>query len=157
MKAIAARGCHLPPEAIRCVSCTAREVGGGFSVFSKEAPRVELCAQELPSSERLRETLAHELVHAYDYCANELSFHNLFHHACSEIRAGNLSGDCDPRAELSRGNLGFFNHHDTCVRRRAVRSVAMNPNCASKAQAEEAVAKAFSICIRDVAPFEKRP
>jgi hypothetical protein len=39
-------------------------------------------------------TLTHELVHAYDHCRAYVDWSNCVHHACSEIRAANLSGDC---------------------------------------------------------------
>lgn len=39
-------------------------------------------------------TLTHELVHAYDHCRAFVDWSNCVHHACSEIRAAHLSGDC---------------------------------------------------------------
>jgi inner membrane protease ATP23 len=39
-------------------------------------------------------TLTHELVHAYDHCRAYVDWTNCVHHACSEVRAANLSGDC---------------------------------------------------------------
>jgi hypothetical protein len=39
-------------------------------------------------------TLTHELVHAYDHCRAYVDWSNCVHHACSEVRAANLSGDC---------------------------------------------------------------
>ena len=39
-------------------------------------------------------TLTHELIHAYDHCRAYMNWSNCVHHACSEIRAANLSGDC---------------------------------------------------------------
>lgn len=35
--------------------------------------------------------LAHEMIHMFDYCRNDLNFKNMEHLACSEIRAANLT------------------------------------------------------------------
>lgn len=51
--------------------------------------------------------MIHELIHAYDYCRANLVLENCRHHACTEIRAASLSGDCDFFNELKRGNWGF--------------------------------------------------
>jgi mitochondrial inner membrane protease ATP23 len=47
--------------------------------------------------------------------------------------------------------------HQDCVKRRAELSVAMNPHCASKEKAAEAVAEAFHNCYNDTAPFDRMP
>lgn len=39
--------------------------------------------------------MRHEMIHAYDHCrAKDLDWNSCRHHACSEIRAAVLSGDC---------------------------------------------------------------
>lgn len=100
----------------------------------------------------------HELIHAYDHCrAKDLDWTNCEHHACTEIRAASLSGDCDFIMEAKRGNLSLAGQHQKCVRRRAILSVSMNPYCEKDGCAEKAVDAVFSKCFEDTAPFDRRP
>jgi inner membrane protease ATP23 len=78
------------------------------------------------------------------------------HHACSEIRAALLSGDCDWKREFWRGHFALGAQFQKCIRRRAEISVRMNPNC-SPLQAKEAVNRAWDICFADTAPFDGIP
>lgn len=49
--------------------------------------QVILCANHLGYQDEVNTILAHELVHAYDYCrVKNMDWHNLRHHACSEVR-----------------------------------------------------------------------
>ena len=99
-------------------------------------------------------TLVHEAVHAYDQCRARVDWSNCVHHACSEIRAAALSGDCSFQREvLLRKNVGLARQFQRCVRRRAEISVAMNPNC-DKLAAKAAVDRAWNSCYDDAAPFE---
>ncbi|KFM24793.1 ADP-ribosylation factor GTPase-activating protein AGD7 [Auxenochlorella protothecoides] len=102
--------------------------------------------------------LTHELIHAYDHCrAASLDWASLEHHACSEIRAASLSGDCNYRMEVMRGNFSLQKQHQVCVRRRAELSVGMNPHCRGPGEAAAAVDAVFDRCFRDTAPFDRRP
>ena len=48
---------------------------------------VVLCHNALQDAEEIRNTMVHELVHAYDHCrAGNLDWSNCRHHACSEVR-----------------------------------------------------------------------
>ena len=109
----------------------------------------------------LNQTLTHELIHAYDQCRNHVRFCNLLHHACTEIRASSLSGECDWESEVNRGNLvGAMRggQHQECVRRRAALSVAMNPHAKnSEEKARAAVDAAFDQCYYDTKPFSRAP
>jgi hypothetical protein len=79
--------------------------------------------------------VVHELIHAYDACRVELEPHNCNHIACTEIRAANLSGDCDFGVELSRRKLSMLTEgklagiQQSCVHRRAELSLAMHEAC----------------------------
>ena len=108
---------------------------------------------------QVEQTLTHELVHAYDQCRAKVRWDNLLHHACTEIRASALSGECDYTEEVNRGNiLKVPGQGEACVRRRAELSVAMNPACAGdKAKAAAAVASAFERCYFDTSPFRRMP
>lgn len=130
------------------------EVGGGF----RAPDGVVICHNHLASQEEINHALTHELIHAYDHCrAKDLDWLNCAHHACSEIRAASLSGDCSFKMELLRGNLALRGQHQKCVKRRAELSVGMNPHCARPGQAKQAVEKVFDACFQDTAPFDRRP
>ena len=75
---------------------------------------------------------------------------------CMQVRAANLSGDCQFGHEWNRGNFGLKGQHQTCVRRRAQLSVAMNPNCKG-IRAKAAVDAAFPPCFEDTSPFDRIP
>jgi len=106
---------------------------------------------------QLEELLTHELVHAYDHCRVDIDWTNCEHHACSEIRAAALSGDCRLGNELSRGNIGFFGQHRRCVERRAMLSLQANPNCSNKEEAQKVMDKVFDKCYADTSPFSRTP
>ena len=129
-------------------------VGGGF----RAPDGVVICHNHLAAQEEVNHALAHELIHAYDHCrAADLDWTRCEHHACSEVRAASLSGDCKFRMEAMRGHFGLKAHHQECVRRRAELSVAMNPYCGGPKAAKAAVDKAFAPCFADTAPFDRRP
>ncbi|TCD62629.1 hypothetical protein EIP91_006613 [Steccherinum ochraceum] len=62
----------------------------------------------------MEETIVHELVHMYDQCRFKVDWDNLRHHACSEIRANALSGDCRYLREIDRGHFSFSKHFQAC-------------------------------------------
>jgi inner membrane protease ATP23 len=101
--------------------------------------------------------LAHELIHAIDVCRAKMDpLRNCMQLACTEIRAENLSGECNMSWEFLRARLnGYFGHGKDCVRRRAVDSVKANPNCTAKA--ELYVDAAMERCYADTFPFERHP
>mmetsp|Transcript_19662 Transcript_19662/g.28498 ORF Transcript_19662/g.28498 Transcript_19662/m.28498 type:complete len:90 (+) Transcript_19662:130-399(+) len=81
---------------------------------------------------------------------------NCIHMACTEIRAENLSGECDWVRELGSGRMKeFAGHGAKCVKRRAVLSLKANPNCKDKA--EDYVDAAFERCFKDTYPFDRHP
>lgn len=146
-------GCTLSDDFIRVQHCTA-EVGGGF----RAPDGVLLCHNHLGTQEEVNHALTHELIHAYDHCrAKNLDWCNCMHHACSEIRAASLSGDCNYKMEFLRGHFNIAKQHQACVKRRALLSVKMNPYCQKEGQAEKAVDQAFDVCFADTAPFDRRP
>lgn len=55
------------------------------------------------------EAIVHESIHVYDHCRAVVDWDgNCAHHACTEVRAAALSGDCSMTNELYRGNLNPF-------------------------------------------------
>jgi mitochondrial inner membrane protease ATP23 len=147
-------GCPLSASDIQCCSCNG-SVGGGFDPATR---RVVLCENRLQGASHTETTLVHELVHAFDDCRANVDWSNCIHHACSEIRAANLSGDCSFLQEMMRGQasvVDFKAKGDACVRRRAELSVSMNPACIGKEK--EAVAAAWASCFPDTEPFFRTP
>jgi hypothetical protein len=107
-----------------CERCT-QECQGGYD----PQRGVILCQQHMQNSSALIEsTMIHELIHAFDDCRAHVKWDDMTHHACTEIRAANLSGDCSFSQELARGNFKLRAQQQKCVRRRAELSVAMNPS-----------------------------
>ena len=115
-----------------------------------------VCENTVYSEKYLVELLTHEMIHAYDHCRAFVNWRDCEQHACSEIRAASLSGDCRFFNEVGRGNFGLVGHHQVCVKRRALKSVLINPNC-TKDQAEAAVESAFARCYKDTMPFDRMP
>jgi inner membrane protease ATP23 len=100
--------------------------------------------------------LAHELLHAFDDCRAAVDWADCGHVACTEVRAANLSGDCDFAVELARRPLGmaanaWAGHQAVCVRRRAELSVRAHERCRPAAAAH--VERVWAACYRDYAPF----
>jgi inner membrane protease ATP23 len=147
-------GCAVPKSFISCETCGSAEVNGGF----RPDEGVVLCAEHMHSQADVDAVLTHELVHAYDQCrVKNIDWCDCNHHACSEIRAANLSGDCWMSREVARGNLTLSKGQQACVKRRAALSVAMNPNCGGPANARAAVERQFEQCFADTAPFDRVP
>ena len=65
---------------IRCQRCTYRH-GGGFSLDAG----IKICANEMRNRGHMEDTLAHEMIHAYDYLRFKLEWSNLRHAACTEV------------------------------------------------------------------------
>jgi mitochondrial inner membrane protease ATP23 len=97
------------------------------------------------------------MIHAYDRCRAHVEWDNLHHHACTEVRASHLSGECHALREWERFFFGVSNHFKQCIRRRAIMSVRFNPTCQSDEQAERAVDEVLDICMKDTEPFGVAP
>ena len=120
-------------------------------------PEIYLCQEHVSGPKHANTILAHELIHAIDMCRAKMDpLRNCMQLACTEIRAENLSGECNMSWEFLRAKLnGFFGHGKDCVRRRAIDSVKANPNCTAKA--ELYVDAAMERCYADTFPFERHP
>ena len=117
---------------------------------------VLLCQNRIIDKWHLEDTLAHELVHAYDDSKFKVDWLNLKHHACSEIRASSLSGECRIMNQFKRAAIKNFGRgHQECVKRRAVLSVMANPGCKDKEQAEKVVDEVWESCFNDTRPFDQ--
>jgi mitochondrial inner membrane protease ATP23 len=117
-----------------------------------------LCANQLQSRSHLADTLAHEMVHAYDLNRFEVDGENdLRHAACMEIRASALSGECRfMREVVGNGQWGLTGKFQDCVRRRATLSVMARPACGgNREKAAGVVEQVWESCFRDTRPFDE--
>ena len=148
-------GCPIPAGWIKCTPCSEQNsirMSGGFTVDSSlQAPMIIVCENEKLHRQTLEDTLIHELIHAYDVCRAKVDWTNCLHHACTEVRASALSGECNPSREFKRGNFNIQKAYQKCVQRRAIKSVSANPHCRNVAK--EAVESVFRNCFSDTAPF----
>ncbi|KAK9473414.1 uncharacterized protein V1510DRAFT_414981 [Dipodascopsis tothii] len=148
---VAKVGGNLDRNNIYCRHCDQWK-GGGFH----PTRGILLCQNRIIDRSHLEDTIAHELVHAYDQCKFEVDWLNLRHHACSEIRASSLSGECRMTNEFFRNRIfKITRQHQECVRRRAVLSVTANPNCADAAMAEKVVDLVWDSCFNDTRPYDE--
>ncbi|PRT54018.1 Mitochondrial inner membrane protease ATP23 [Wickerhamiella sorbophila] len=148
---IAKIGGNINSSNVICGKCDEMKSGG----FHPELG-ILLCQNKIYSRSHCEDTMAHEMVHAYDHCRFEVDWTKLQHHACSEIRASSLSGECRMMNEMFKhGFLKFGRGHQECVRRRATLSVMANPNCKDREMAELVVDQVFDQCFNDTRPFDE--
>ncbi|XP_030544792.2 mitochondrial inner membrane protease ATP23 [Rhodamnia argentea] len=145
-------GCPLGDNFIKAVNCEEKVSGGYMPGLG-----IVVCSNQMDLQDDVNQVVTHELIHAYDECrAANLDWSNCAHHACSEIRAGHLSGDCHYKRELLRGYMKIRGHEQECVRRRVVKSVSANPHC-SGAAAKDAMEAVWDVCYNDTKPFDRAP
>lgn len=126
--------------------------GGGFHPEGG----ILLCSNWITDKWQLEDILTHELVHAYDFLKFKVDLTNLKHHACTEIRASMLSGECRIFNEIKKTGLGDFGKKfQACIKRRAILSVSANPNCKDAQEAEKVVNTVWQSCFNDTRPFER--
>ncbi|KAL7626873.1 Mitochondrial inner membrane protease atp23 [Parahypoxylon ruwenzoriense] len=154
---------NLDASNVVCRRCPARitedgqvhRAGGGFSPDHG----ILICANEIRNRNRFEDTLAHEMVHAWDHLRWKVDWvgdKDLKHAACTEIRASMLSGECRwTRETFSRGNWTLTQQFQNCVRRRAVLSVMARPRCKDEAQAVKVVNQVWDSCFSDTRPFDE--
>ncbi|KAG1686261.1 hypothetical protein DVH05_012699 [Phytophthora capsici] len=147
-------GCSMEPGFFSSVECEGK-INGGFHLDDEGKPGVVLCQNHIPDQEWMDRTMAHELIHAFDHCRNKIDWNKCEHHACSEIRAAALSGDCNWKYEFFRKNFNVSKQHQLCTRRRAKLSIEQNDAC--KGRADECIDKVFDSCYRDWSPFREIP
>lgn len=152
MSHLSRAGCGMSDSEVSCRKCDG-QLAGGF----QDDGTIVLCANHVTTQDHASTTLVHEAVHAFDQCRAEVNWGDCVHHACSEIRAAALSGDCSfGREVFLRRNFGFGKQFQRCVQRRAEISVGMNPNC-DPLETKRAVRTAWDACYNDTAPFDRLP
>eukprot|EP00002_Diphylleia_rotans_P011766 TRINITY_DN2315_c0_g1_i1.p1 TRINITY_DN2315_c0_g1~~TRINITY_DN2315_c0_g1_i1.p1 ORF type:complete len:162 (-),score=14.73 TRINITY_DN2315_c0_g1_i1:406-891(-) len=105
LKALDQAGCPMTRQNFGCYTCDGK-MNGGFNPPSS----VILCADQRQHESDMRDVIVHELVHAFDNCRLKLDWTNCRQHACTEIRAEALSGECGFWNEVRRGNIGLRAH-----------------------------------------------
>eukprot|EP01064_Diplonema_japonicum_P021402 TRINITY_DN30942_c0_g1_i1.p1 TRINITY_DN30942_c0_g1~~TRINITY_DN30942_c0_g1_i1.p1 ORF type:complete len:257 (+),score=44.94 TRINITY_DN30942_c0_g1_i1:57-773(+) len=161
-------GREMTVDRVRCVGGTkAMTLSGQGGYLWRDVPEAGLSHGDIAVSEKdchtsntVKIALRHELLHAFDDARALVDPSDCLHHACSEIRAARLSGECAIGEELLRGKSiagdgGKLPLGQQCVQRRAVLSVSHNPTCSRIAST--AVDTAWEACIADTAPYHRFP
>ncbi|TVY81563.1 Mitochondrial inner membrane protease atp23, partial [Lachnellula suecica] len=146
---------------VKCRRCPVRRdetgkiVGRQSGGFNPDIG-ILICANEIRDRKHLEDTLAHEMVHAWDHLRWKVDYNDLRHAACTEIRASSLSGECRwAREFFTRGNWKLTQQHQDCVRKRAVLSVMSRPTCKDDVQAVKVVNEVWDSCFADTRPFDE--
>ncbi|XP_043709000.1 mitochondrial inner membrane protease atp23-like [Telopea speciosissima] len=155
-------GCILGDKFIKAVHCD-KQISGGYvrgeGVMASYISHYDLkfsLINHMNIQDEVNQVVIHELIHAYDDCrAANLDWANCAHHACSEIRAGHLSGDCHYKRELLRGYMKLRGHEQV-IRRRVMKSLSGNPYC-PEAAAKDAMEAVWDVCYNDTKPFDRAP
>lgn len=149
LDALTKSNCKHPQ--IRCVPCPPETQATG--TYDPKTG-VTLCQNWIDNGLQAEDTIAHELIHAYDHCRVKFDQDSCLHNACSEIRAANLSGDCKWSREVFRGNFGkILGQHQRCIKRRAALSLKSNPACKDCKDVDKLIEQIFPVCFSDTAPF----
>ncbi|THX10602.1 hypothetical protein D6D17_03841 [Aureobasidium pullulans] len=144
-------GHDLNESNMRVKRCTTQQSGGFDPEFG-----ILLCANKFRNRGHMEDTMAHEMVHAYDHLRFKLDPLDLRHAACMEIRASTISGECRfGREFFTRGQWNITQQLQECVRRRATLSVANRPSCKDQAHAARVVDEVWDSCFNDTRPFDE--
>lgn len=156
-------GGDLTPDNVVCRRCPSKltadgrilNQGGGFS----PQHGILVCANAIRDRKHMEDTLAHEMVHAYDHLRWQVDFigeKDLRHAACTEIRASMLSGECRfTREAFTRGNWTVTQQFQNCVRSRAIMSVRARARCRDTEHATKVVNQVWDSCFADTRPFDE--
>ncbi|TKY46473.1 Mitochondrial inner membrane protease ATP23 [Spatholobus suberectus] len=145
-------GCAVGDNFFKAVTCN-DEIAGAYV----RGEGVKVCSNYIRIQDDVNLVVIRELIHAFDDCrAANLDFHDCTHHACAEIRAGHLSGDCHYKRELLRGFMKLRGHEQECVRRKVMKSLSANPNCFGLA-AKDSMEAVWDVCYNDTQPFDRAP
>ncbi|KAL0894041.1 hypothetical protein ABMA27_014103 [Loxostege sticticalis] len=154
MAALKSSGC--PVDIRRHISCEVCDysVSGGYD---PELNQIVVCQNVSTRKGMVQGVLAHEMIHMFDYCRNELDFRNMEHLACTEIRAANLT-HCSFTSAWSQGDASWTKikeAHQDCVKTKALYSV-MAVRQISKMEAIDIIEKVFPKCYADLEPIGRR-
>uniref|UniRef100_A0A2C9L735 Mitochondrial inner membrane protease ATP23 n=1 Tax=Biomphalaria glabrata TaxID=6526 RepID=A0A2C9L735_BIOGL len=152
--ALESHGCPVELDRhISCEMCRDRVNGG----FDPKSMQVVICQNNVHTQDVCCNVLAHELLHAFDYCRAKVNFENLRHLACSEIRAANMF-HCSLGAAMSSGEASLFHvkeRHQLCVKNKALQSMRLVRNV-TEFEAMMVIDDVFDKCYNDTEPFGRR-
>ncbi|KAK8928857.1 hypothetical protein KSP39_PZI017470 [Platanthera zijinensis] len=83
-----------------------------------------------------------------------MGWKNCARHACSEIRANYLSGDCHYKRELLQGHTRLLRNLKECVTRRALKSLQNNLYFS---EAQGCHCSCLGCCYENTSPFDRAP
>ncbi|TKY63163.1 Mitochondrial inner membrane protease ATP23 [Spatholobus suberectus] len=146
-------GCRVGDNFIKAVKCDEMGIAGGYT----KGEGIVVCSNQMESQDDVDQVLKHELIHVFDDCrAANLDWTKCAHHACSEIRAGHLSGDCHLKRELLKlTSLKIRGHEQECIRRRVMKSLSASPFCSGVAKAS--MESVWDVCYNDTEPYDRAP
>jgi len=138
---------------VRCPSDVRHRAG-----YSPKHNKIWMCANRIWNPLEFRRVLAHELVHAFDFARAKIDPGSCVHMACTEVRAWNLSGECDlwPNWFSFLGE-DMINRKQKCVKDNAMASLLDNERCHDQYIARGAMEEAWAPCWKDYWPFTVRP
>ncbi|KAF2002342.1 mitochondrial inner membrane protease ATP23 [Amniculicola lignicola CBS 123094] len=144
-------GSPLNSSNIICRMCSAFQ-SGGFHIDHG----ILLCANQFRNRGHQEDTMAHEMVHAWDHLKWKVEDGNLRHQACLEIRASTLSGECRfVREFFTKNQWRITEQLQTCVRRRATLSLTQRPGVKDDVHAAKIVNEVWESCFNDTRPFDE--
>nr|CAD7399504.1 unnamed protein product [Timema poppensis] len=154
MNALKSSGCEIDIRRhISCEVCDVSVSGGYDPIFNQ----IVVCQNVARQEGYIQGVLAHEMIHMFDYCRNDLDFKNIDHLACTEIRAANLT-HCSFLSACTQGDASFINirqQHQECVKTKATHSVIAVRNVTPE-EARAAVERVFPKCYADLEPVGRR-
>nr|CAD7394946.1 unnamed protein product [Timema cristinae] len=154
MNALKSSGCEIDIRRhISCEVCDVSVSGGYDPIFNQ----IVVCQNVARKEGYIQGVLAHEMIHMFDYCRNDLDFKNIDHLACTEIRAANLT-HCSFLSACTQGDASPINirqKHQECVKTKATRSVFAVRNVTPE-EARAAVERVFPKCYADLEPVGRR-
>lgn len=122
MGALKSSGCEIDIRRhISCEACDVTVTGGYDPILNQ----IVICQNNATNEGVVQGVLAHEMIHMFDYCRNDLDFKNIDHLACTEIRAANLThcSFLSSIMQLDSSALNIKSTHQNCVKTKALASV----------------------------------
>jgi len=153
VNALSAMNAPVDLSCVRCPSDARHRAG-----YSPRHNRIWMCANRLWTPFEFRRVLTHELVHAFDFARAKIEPTNCVHMACTEVRAWNLSGECDLWTKwFSFLGEDMINRKQRCVREGALASLLDSDRVQDIHVARAAIEEAWHPCWKDHWPFTTKP
>jgi len=125
--------------------------------YSPKHHKVWMCGNHFWNPFEFRRVLTHELIHAFDFARAKIEEDNLDHIACTEIRAWNLSGECDLWTKwMTYLGEDMINQKQRCIKEYTQASMHEGEKPATAQEKNEAIERVFMRCFKDHWPFTTR-